>query len=194
MVAQPDFELQGDAVIDEDSLQDDVDEISFEMMGDSAQIQDAQELNEERNEKLGVVSRGLATAATFFIEIAAVLGLILAALVSLAGIFDISFSDVRNGIVNVLDTLINSIEDLVPTNTKQTKSFITGALDPTNPGIPGLRPQDTVGGRLIGDFLKDQNISLDANILTSRDQMLGDSTQQDKSADKQNQNIFNWGS
>ncbi|MGK7368810.1 MAG: hypothetical protein ACNS64_01245 [Candidatus Halalkalibacterium sp. M3_1C_030] len=192
MVAQPDFELQGDAVIDKDSLQDDVDEISFEMMGDSAQIQDAQELNEERNEKLGVVSRGITRAGPFLIKIAAVLGLILAGLLGLANAFDISFSDVRDAIVGVLNTVIDTISSIIPSTKSQVADanrFISN-FNPTQPGTGILK---TAGENLLSN-LQQGNTELDISLLTSRDQMLGDSTQQDKSADKQNQNIFNWGS
>jgi len=195
MVAQPDYELVGNAVIDEESLQDDVDEVTFDMMGDSTAVEESQELDEERNEKLGVVSRGLTRFAPAIITVAAILSTVIVILRTIANVFDISFTDVRNAIVNVLDSILQAFTDVLPSTSGDVKQDIAGNIPSViNPSLGISNIGASLGQSAGQNLAENSGINLNLDLLTSRDQMLGDSTQQDKSADKQNQNIFNWGS
>lgn len=156
--------------------------------GGGAGLSEQAELDEERNERLQRVNRGIGRIASKL----GVLTVIAAALGVLAGVisqvFDISFSDVREAIVNLVNDLgqkfANFIQGL-PTGVagsvlgEDTANRLQGATVGAAFGGPGA---------LIGSILADQGSqggnnggqgNVNVGLFTSRDSLLGDSTQQE---------------
>ena len=187
-----DFEVYGDAILNEDQFQEQAEGLQYEMQGDAESIDTAQSQNEERNDQLGIISRGIMSIVRFFLQLAAIFSGIILILREIGNALDIDFSDLRSSIINVLQEIVAGIKDAIPGSREGAIDRATSALNPFElTTITGQSLGDTSGGRGISQALEELN--LDISVLTSRNQMTGDSTQQDQQTDTNNDNEGSWG-
>ena len=194
MATQPDFELQGDAVIDEDQFQEQAEGLQYEMQGDAESIDTAQSQNEETNDKLGIIGRGVISLLAIFSKIGATIAVVLVVLKNIANAFDLSFEDIRSAIVGVLNTIVETLKGIFGTSESDQKRrediALGGAVGSiTSPGL-GLGIGGSIASIIRG---LDRNEEINLDLSLPRDIFQGDSTQQDKETDTQNNTIFDWG-
>lgn len=192
-----DLEVGVKLVPDEEALQD-IQNQEFSVGGDGAGISDQAELDEERNERLQRVNRGVSRVASKLGILTAIAAAVALLAKTVGEIFDISFSDVRDALSQVITDLADSLAQFVsniPTGLagnllgEQTANRAQGAA--LGGGAFGLF------GALAGATFGDQgnepqtsgtnNQGNGVNVFTSRDALVGDSTQQElqsKNVDK----------
>lgn len=183
-----DGQLEVKLVPDEQALEE-VEKKQLEVSGEADSVQEAQQVNQEQNEKLGGISRTLFRIAKGFSVVVGLLSIFLPVLSKIGEVLDISFSDVRDAFVQIIRELVTTLQNAVPTGGKDLLGKVTGAGGDIPLGFPGLfSPDQLLGGALdlASGFLSGNNQGssssqqLNVNLLTSRDQMIGDSTQQEQ--------------
>ena len=194
MATQPDFELQGDAVIDEDQFQEQAEGLQYEMQGDAESIDTAQSQNEERNDKLGIIGRGVIALLAIFAKIAGIIAAVIVVLKTIANAFDLSFEDVRSAIVGVLNTIVETLKGIFGTSefdqNRREDIALGGAVGSISSPGSGLGIGGSIASIIRG---LDRNEETNLDLSLPRDIFQGDSTQQDKETDTQNNTIFEWG-
>jgi len=182
-----DGELDIELNVDEDALEDVQNDIQLEGDGGPGRSEGV-ELAEERNQRLDVINRRTSRIASK-VGVLTVIAAGIAALVGIIGqIFDISFGDVRDAVVSAINDLVGQFADFVqsiPTGIggdvagQNTINRAQGAALGSPFGLIGALAGATFGDQSSGTQSASGNGNLNVNLFTSRDKMLGDSTQQE---------------
>lgn len=203
-----DGELNVKLVPDEQALEQ-MEEKQLEISGEPDSVGEAKRLNEEQNNKLQVMTRRLGRIGSRLGQIA-VVATLLAALVKIVGeVFNIGFEDVRNAIVTILNDIKNVITGLFSgignffgggasnfTGAGGDGGFGAGQLlagglaGPAGLGLFNLLSNDSDGGGASSSNQGQANV----NLLTSRDALLGDSTQREMNSQNTEDFVINGGS
>jgi len=174
-----DGELEFDLTVDEQAL-DRIEDRNLDIAGGDGS--EARELDEERNERLQVLTRGLGRISSKLGQLA-LIAAALAGLSKLLGeVFDIGFEDVRDALVDVVDSITDPIENALGLGgksfTEQTPQ--QQAMTPGPLGFASFFPEFfglESGGSNGSPDVSDNKIT--ASLFTSRDSLTGDSTQQE---------------
>jgi len=181
-----DGELDIKLNVDQDALEDVQNEIQLEGDGGPGRSEGI-ELDQERNQRLAVINR----RTSRLVSKLGLLGVIAAGIATLVAtvgqIFDISFSDVRNAIVETINSLIDKFANFIQSIPTGLGGDIVGQETINRAQGAGIGSIFGLPGMLIGSMLGDQGSSqsssqpgnMNVNLFTSRDKMLGDSTQQE---------------
>lgn len=192
--------LDIELVPDQDALED-IEEKQLEISGEPDAVGEARELNEEQNEQMTMMNRKMGRMTTRLGQ----LGIIAAAIGGIAKIlgevFDITFADVRDALVNAINLLIDSIGQMIPgvggqsTSPSDLRPGLSGAvtgLGAVNPALPGIISNAL---SIQGERTQSNNSQGNGNFLfTSRDNLLGDSTQKELQTQETQDFILNGGS
>lgn len=200
-----DGELEVKLVPDEEAL-DAVEEKQLEVSGEPDSVQEAKEQNEAQTGQLTVIGRSLGRILSVLKQLS-IIAAVLAVISKILGkALGIGFEDVRDGIVRVLNSLKDALLDALPFTSGPGTSggsstgnqFVSDALGSSLTGVAG--PGSGFLGQLLANAgsqvgsqaqqMTDANI----NLLTSRDALLGDSTQRDMQSDNVHFQILEGGS
>jgi len=182
-----DGELDIELNVDQDALEDVQNEIELEGDGGPGRSEGV-ELDQERNQRLAVINRRTSRIASK-VGVLTVIAAGIATLVAIIGqIFDISFGDVRDAVVSAINDLVSSFANFVqsiPTGIggdisgQETVNRAQGAAFGSPFGLLGMLAGATFGDQGSGTQSGGGTGNLNVNLFTSRDKMLGDSTQQE---------------
>jgi len=185
-------------------MPDDI-EVGLKLVPDESAIQDLEnqelgvaggedgeltDLNESQDGRLQVANRKLGRVVKRVGKVGVIAAILAGIAKTLGSVFDIGFEDVRNAVVQAIDALIDAVKSFIPGVGSMTKAP-TGseAISAVN-ATPGsfLNPGRLLSNLLIqrGQNLMDGGGSNNAgnqnnnfSIFTSRDALVGDSTQQE---------------
>lgn len=196
-----DGELDVELVPDESALED-IEEKQVEIAGEGAAVDEARGLNESRNEKLNVANRKLGRIASSTSILAAIAAALASIAKTVGEVFGISFEDVRNAIVEVLNKLqekfSNFITGIGSNVLARNSPFSERQVDKARGAILGsvMGPTGALAGALSvgGENENSNSQNTNVNFVLSRRSLLGDSTQQEMESENVENFVLNGGS
>lgn len=185
-----DVTLSAGIELDRDALQQ-VQEQELGITGGDGAAEDFKEMDEERNEILQVMTRGIGRIAGRLGKIGAIIAILGVIAKILGSVFDISFSDVRDAVAEALSGTIDGIKNALGLGggsgfrqANATERAMTpgplgfASLSPKFFNLPGSDSGSSAPSKP-GEFFR-------AQLFTSRDQLSGDSTQKEQSSGNMN--------
>lgn len=194
-----DGELDVKLVPDKKALED-IEDQNIGLSGNGGNAEDIKDLNEEQAGSLAVVGRTLGRLAPIAGKIALVASLLGIIAKVVGGAFNIGFEDVRNAIVNAINTVVSAITGLPGNITSGLENALTFNIGggPSGGGTDVVAFNPTASllkNELMGSSTQQQSSrQTNVNLVTSRENLLGDSTMRELETDSVNRQIFSGGS
>lgn len=191
-----DFELEAEIVPDKSAIES-IQDGEVELSTDGA-VGEQTDIQEQQSEQLSVIGRSLGRVLSVLKQVSVIAGILAVISKILGSAFDIGFEDVRDAIVNALDEIVDPIKSGLGFGGKSfaEKTETERAMTPGPLGFASLAP-DFFGLPSAPDNSNSNSASgqdFNVSLLTSRDALMGDSTQKDMQSDNVHFQILEGGS
>jgi len=202
-----DGELSIELIPDEEALEE-IEEKQLEISGEPGSVEEAAELNQEQNEKLTVMSRGIGRIASRVSVLAVIAAGIASIATLISNIFNISLADVREAIVTMVDTMVDSIKQIAGGIVSGPSRAIAGATGLDQSEIGGVLGAGigsamfgplglfagAMGGMEQSGSQQSSNQNNGVTLMTSREMLTGDATQKEMQSENIQDIVINGGS
>lgn len=195
-----DGELSVKLVPDENALEE-IEDQKVGLSGDGGTAEEVKDLNEEQAGSLAIVGRTLGRLAPIAGKIAIIASLLAVIAKVVGSVFDIGFEDVRSAVVNAINTVVSAITGLPGQLASKLENALTfnigGGSSGSGTEVVGFNPTASLlKNELIGSSTQGEQTSqqTNVNVVTSRENLLGDSTLKELESDSINRQIFSGGS